>query len=304
MKKILVVGDSIIDKYTYVTSTRRAAEADIPVYDVESEETRPGGALNVTANIASLSENAEIQYLGVVDDEVSDIFLRPVFSDKVCECASYEDSEVLLKHRVVLESEIISRIDYMKSFASKDVARVEKAAAVLNECGFTFDAVVYSDYGKGAVTDEVVRLTMPLSKLRIVDSKRKDLSVFRGCEVLKLNSNEYGDVSSFASLGKAHSYTCVEEIFGNVVVTKGENGAELRIYDESLSKKMNSYAVHTEIFKTRKRNALDVTGCGDTHLAALVVSLVNGADIRSAVRFANERAGDVVEVFGTAICKK
>lgn len=302
MKRVLVIGDVMFDKYNYVKSERQAPEAPIPVWDLQRIEYRPGGAANVAANIRSIADKADpmnvaVYLLGIANDGcesnalnnhgVSSLYLTPGRS--------------MIKERFVNDGKIIFRHDDSKRFDQDDVSYFEKLAL-----GYkfkqTFDVVVFSDYDKGTLTKKVVDHFRTMSRISVVDSKRADLGIYDGCNVLKLNEFEYSKQVSLAA--NSPSKTPVEMKFANVVVTKGAKGAELRQFQGARYDSENntvSYSTFTEEFPTAKVKQVDVTGCGDTHTAAMTVSLINDPDPRRAVKFANEYASQVVQKFGTTI---
>lgn len=278
------------DLYGYVESERQAEEADIPVWDELYFESRLGGAANVAHNLVTLSGGKLDVYLaGVAGD--------PGFRAQIREIGINTDlcfgKNTMSKCRYVNEStkEFVARFDNFKKFKGEDVQLFE---SILK--GYLqqeqFDVVVVSDYNKGTVSESLAK-AIKEQKLVVVDSKRPDLRIFEGMQVLKLNEDEYArQVSS-------KDYLNFERLFKDCVITKGAQGAELRQHDftKSLDKR---YVVHSEQFPLEwSANAVDVTGCGDTHTAAMACALVFGKDIRAAIRFANQCASLAVEDFGT-----
>ncbi len=289
--KVLVIGDAMIDRYVYVTSDRRAQEADVPVWDVRHAGGRPGGALNVAANVSRLGDgNVDVYFAGIARDDALP-FLTPFCYDWML-----VSDETMVKTRYVLDHDIVARVDSRRTFSRDAIDRFQKTVLLMSERK-DIDCVVVSDYDKGTITPDIARVLCQNFPMVIVDSKRRDLSPFRGATVLNVNLTEY----SLQVSQKQH--VCVEELFGHVVVTNGAEGSELRMYDRSMSDPSRGrYVVHTEKFPTRLANAVDVTGCGDVHTAAVAVQLLKDAsDMRTAVRFGNECATGAVEVFGTTI---
>jgi len=293
-KRILVVGDVMEDHYVRVETSRRAPEADIPVWDEVDRTWTPGGAWNVAENIASLMPEAMVYLAGIVDStNVAGV------KSHISAYSTRAVVEGMKKTRYVSANKIIFRSDNFRRFHEDDVREFEDGLIrnlLLNE-NVRFDAVVFSDYDKGTVTKQVVQNCRRLTNLVVVDSKRKDLSLFwKDLEprrtILKVNEFEWG--------AQAGNEVPVEAYFDQTVVTKGKDGAVIRQFDRNESQ-YNRYVVHSEEFPTRRAWSVDVTGCGDTHTAALTVSMVKESDLRQAVRFANEKASQVVQIFGTAI---
>lgn len=305
MKKVLVIGDVMFDKYNYVTSERQAPEAPIPVWDSQKIEYRPGGAANVAANIRSIADKVNpkdvtVYLLGIVDKSDSGRELHSLSGYGVS-LMFLTHGHSMIKERFVDQDKIIFRHDNMKKFDSSDVQYFEK---ICLEYDFKnhLDAVVFSDYDKGTITPRIVEHFKKMAKITVVDSKRLDLQLYEGCNVLKLNALEYSKQVTRAA--NSEIKTPIEMKFANVVVTKGSHGAELRQFNGSrydFENKTIQYSTVIEEFKVAKVKQVDVTGCGDTHTAAMTVSLLNDSDPRRAVKFANECATQVVQKFGTTI---
>jgi rfaE bifunctional protein kinase chain/domain len=299
MHKVLVVGDLMLDHYTFVSSSRQAAEAPIPIWDQEGGEWRLGGAANVAHNLKSLGkEDIEVWAAGICAKNHELRAARDWISRAGINVGLVGGSQTMVKHRFVHNNQVIFRVDNIKHFDDLSISTYEaffKNFAIGRM--FDFDAVVFSDYNKGTVTREMVeaaRLAAKPGTIFVVDSKRHDLSMFKDFDVCKLNEHEY-------SAQIAHpKYTNPERLFKYVFVTKGSKGAELRMGDP-VATRANRYVVHTENFPTDSVDPVDVTGCGDTALAGLTFSLLlDPGDVRKAVRFANLCATKVVQKFGTA----
>jgi rfaE bifunctional protein kinase chain/domain len=281
--RILVAGDMMIDRYTYVESTRRAQEADIPVWDTYYEEDRLGGAANVANNVKALCSD-ETWLMGIVSRDLLDLFDGMRIGAAVF-------GESMVKHRIVdlVEKKIIFRNDNIKKFSESDVNELNRQTLNFSELIKTFDAVIVSDYDKGTVTPELVEMLRPIP-LKVVDSKRSDLSMFKGFDVLKVNESEFN--------AQSNKPYVIEELFGCCVVTLGDRGSMLRIFEKVDGVKYKLTTVNVPVQKCR---SVDVTGCGDTHTAALTISLLKKKDILSAVESANHHASRVVEMFGTSV---
>jgi len=292
--KILVVGDIIFDRYTYVDTSRRSQESNVPVYDVmAADEFRLGGAANVAANIKALSdESTEVHLSGMLMSESSNYVRDRGIFLKMC---AYGDQ--LTKHRFVDGTDIVFRVDNKVKFDREIVDSFEEA--FIASMSDRYDAIIVSDYDKGTVTSEIARMICKLKSLGqfvVVDSKRNDLSIFDGADVLNVNEEEYSAQIS------NKLYTNVEMFFKYVIVTLGARGAKL-LQHESVDER--HYILHEEIFPTEKTRVVDVTGCGDTHAAAFAVGVLRDRnDIRNAVRFANACATLAVQRFGTVSISK
>ncbi|MHB8407896.1 MAG: bifunctional heptose 7-phosphate kinase/heptose 1-phosphate adenyltransferase [Acidiferrobacterales bacterium] len=297
--KIIVVGDVMLDRYTHVFSRRQAPEATIPVWDIDRHELRLGGAANVANNILALGGNeVEVYLAGVTGVKSLETIMQTGIKTDFLTCGS-----TMEKQRFVEKEKILFRVDNIQKFPDSDIRFFTLMfkeliwQTVQHEDGF--DAVVFSDYDKGTITQDVVDVLRECrTKPVVVDSKRRDLRMFQGFDVLKVNEQEYG-----FQVATEH-YNGVERLFDFVVVTKGGQGAELRQCEVTKSNEKR-YMVHTEQFPVDPvEKPVDVTGCGDTHTAALTFSLLKNSDMRAAVRFANAVSRNVVKKFGTSVPSK
>lgn len=293
-KTVLVVGDVISDDYIYVKTTRNAAEASIPIWDEVRSESRPGGAWNVARNIQKMAPDVNVYLAGILNP--TRWYRSEGQEDRGSFCVGgYE----LTKTRYVSGTDrIIFRHD---DRLKVDPIDAEMLLENLNEktANIRFDAVVFSDYDKGTLTPDLIHFCKNLSDLVVIDSKREQLEIFTSrrvglATILKVNELEY---SNQVTRLRDQQYP-VEALFDYTVVTKGKEGAVLKQFDR-LESSINRFQIHSEVFTTRKVWAVDVTGCGDTHTAAMTVSLLRDGDIRKAVKFGNDQASRAVIQFGT-----
>jgi D-beta-D-heptose 7-phosphate kinase/D-beta-D-heptose 1-phosphate adenosyltransferase len=302
-KRVLVAGDIMIDNYVYVTSNRIASEAKIPVWDVVKQERRLGGAANVAHNLKILGVNdVEVYLSGIVDERDRKIIENIGINTILCSSGS-----TMRKDRFVDDNmKYVLRCDNFKSFDQNRIDVFKRMLSFFLSAEIhKFDAIIFSDYDKGTLNAQIVDLIVKSCSpgFIVVDSKRLDLSMFKGSLVLKINEFEYSRQVSKAP------YVNVESLFTNVVVTKGKDGAELRQMLKSIkdshknvvSANDERYITLTENFPSLSVATSDVTGCGDTHTAAMTFSLLAHDDLRMAIRFANECSRKVVQKFGTSV---
>ena len=288
--RVLVLGDVMLDSYVFVSTERMCQEAPIPVWDEVRRDDRLGGAANVAHNIKILGkDDVDVYLAGVVGlGKTYDLLRGANIDTTYCFAGSS-----MIKRRYVDErsSKIIARFDNIKKI---DDSSVEFFELMVNSCldVESFDIVVVSDYDKGSITERLARRISRESSLSIVDSKRKNLLMYGGFTIVKMNENEASVQTS------VREYTNFESLFQYCIVTKGSNGAELRQCRDHTDSR---YVVDVENFSTKCVKAKDVTGCGDTHTAALAYFMLRNRDVRLAIAFANEIASGVVTKFGTSV---
>ena len=274
MKRILVVGDAMFDVHNVVRTTRVAEEADVPIWDIVSRTERPGGGANLACAVKSLGgDDVEVTFAGIYDETMYDMLReRGIESWQV-------HGRCLTKCRCYEGDRLVFRIDDGK-FDGTNIHYLEET---LSRQVSGYDAVVVSDYDKGSITGRITTALMDVP-LRVVDSKRRDLKIFRNFDILKVNRQE-DEIQASMSYGM--SYEC---FFKNVVVTMGAGGAELR------KPVLDGFIVGSEIFPAVKTDAVDVVGCGDVHTAAMTIEMLRSRDIRRAIKFANYAAAKKVAV--------
>ena len=297
-KTVLVVGDLMLDRYLWGSVSRISPEAPVPVVELSGETTRLGGAANVAGNIASFGARTRI--VGVVgDDEHGKKILSELEKLSISPQAVLVDSRrpTTVKTRIVAHSQQVVRTD-MESRADlvppleDDVARV--VAGNLEGA----DAVVVSDYGKGVLTDKILKfVTAEARKAGVpvcVDPKETRLLSYSGVTVITPNQHEAGfaygrrivDENTLLEVGWGLSRKLGCDA---VLITRGEKGMSLFERD----------GVHTH-FPTVAREVFDVTGAGDTVVSAFALSLAAGANLKQAASISNHAAGIVIRELGTA----
>jgi len=300
MKKILVVGDIILDKYVFVRTERQCPEAEKPVWDTVRTDYRLGGAANLANNLSRLGDDVQACLAGLANT-----FAFTKIEDTTCintsQITIVDDHEQVVKTRIVednglpLRDALVARIDDKKSWGSDNEQRIERD--ILRIDRNQYDAIVISDYRMGTISDKAAKYLCENPPCKVfVDSKRKDLSVFRGAYVLKLNDLEH-------SLQVSNRDYIVESIAQFTVVTKGGDGARVIFYEPvQVKNERPCYITRSIVFPVEQVKVVDVTGCGDTFTAALAYYIITKSDdIYTATRFANVCASKVVQKLGTSI---
>jgi len=164
MKKVLVIGDVMIDEYHHVTTERKAQEGDIPVYDLIRTETRLGGAGNVAANIRALDKDIHVTLSCIADGKARSLMI----SNGLGMYCAY--GVPIKKTRLVNCDKIVARLDSKKLIDTP--TRIDTLENMIkSSCidGFNFDLIVISDYNKGTITKPIVDKLLGMSIPRIED---------------------------------------------------------------------------------------------------------------------------------------
>jgi rfaE bifunctional protein kinase chain/domain len=295
---VLVVGDLILDHYIWGRVNRISAEAPVPVVHVESESTKLGGAANVFNNILALGGKADL--CGVIgSDESGRLLQRELESKGVGRGGVVVDQErpTTRKSRVIAHNQQVVRYDVeqkgelKKSLQQRILRYVELRLRELS-------CLVVSDYAKGVVTATLMSELTRLASLRripvVVDPKVEHFGYYKGVTVITPNHLEatqaagiHGDDDQAIDQAGA----IIRQRLGcqSVLVTRGEKGMSL--YEAEGA----SWHI-----PTRARQVYDVTGAGDTVIGTLALALSSGATMKDAARLANQAAGIVVGMVGTA----
>jgi rfaE bifunctional protein kinase chain/domain len=290
--RVLVVGDVMLDRYWFGEVSRISPEAPVPVVKIERTEERPGGAANVARNVAALGAGASL--LSVVGADEAGQSLARLMAAEGIETSLHEDADLstTIKLRVIGRQQQLLRIDF-ESSPTHEVLRAKLAdfERQLPRCG----VVVLSDYGKGGLAHigEMIRLARAAGKPVLVDPKGEDYARYAGATLLTPNRSEFRQVvgrwSNDAEL-KVKAMRLRDELgLEALLVTRSEEGMTLFRGSEALHE------------PAQAREVYDVSGAGDTVIAALAVMLAAGLDLGAAMRVANRAAGIVVGKLGTAV---
>lgn len=296
--RILVVGDLILDRYVFGAVERVSPEAPIQVLAVEREEYRVGGAGNVARNLHAVG--AEVELVGTVGDDATGEILRNELSTfLVDEDSILMDSSrpTIEKTRMVASAQQVLRVD-REDVRPLDASVEEQALDRLGAAIDRADLIIVSDYGKGMLTDRVLRCVIDggrrAGKRVIVDPKGRSFGKYRGASLLTPNRLEAERVTATVlegdeALAKAGEQLRTELELEAVLITLGAAGMYLHRSPEP--------TLHVQ---AEARAVYDVTGAGDTVIALLGLSLAAGTGFRDAIRIANVAAGIVVGKVGTA----
>ena len=292
-RRILVVGDLMIDEWIWGRVSRISPEAPVPVVAVTDHSFTLGGAGNVANNLRALE--AEVDFAGTIGDDAFASDVRRMLRDEQVSDAgvfALTDRPTTRKTRIVAHNQQVVRTDW-ESSAPLAVADRSRVVAYVREHAANSDAVILSDYAKGLLSREIVEAASP-APLVLADPKPQNIDLFAGVTCLAPNAAEASDASGIAIVDDASLYEAGSRLLERLqcrylVITRGEHGMSLFGRDgERLD--IPSFA----------RKVYDVSGAGDTVIAVLSLALAAGADIERAMQIANFAAGAVVEKLGTA----
>ena len=297
-RKVLVLGDVMLDEFVWGDVTRISPEGPVPVVDVRRESVHLGGAANVLANLFSLGAHGWV--VGVVGNDPAGERLR----SELRQLNSAGDGGVIVddtrrsttKTRIVAHNQLVVRAD-RESRAPVEGKLATQIVARLQELLAEVDAFVVSDYDKGVVTPAILREILPFAYERVpvlIDPKLRNFNSYRPATLVTPNHLEalrMSDTEDHSDNGSHEAARIIQQKLGcdAVLITRGDRGMMLL--------EAGAEPVYVE---TAAREVYDVTGAGDTVIAALAAALASGATMLEAAALANHAAGIVVGKVGTA----
>jgi rfaE bifunctional protein kinase chain/domain len=291
-KRILVLGDLMLDKYIWGDVTRISPEAPVPVVEVNRDTSCLGGAGNVSYNLEKLGAFPIL--VGVIGEDSEGLWIkknvsfnRGIFVDKV--------RPTTVKTRIIAHHQQVVRVDWEKRAPIS--SRMEK-----NIFNFIqkekYDGILFSDYNKGTLTPLLVKNVLSFAKEKkipaFVDPKVENFFLFSPVTLLTPNHFEAEKLVHHACRTDSQVAKAGEEILSRISATyiilkRGEQGMSV------LEKGKKSFHI-----PTIAKEVYDVTGAGDTVIACATLALLAGASIHEAAVLSNTAAGIVVGKIGTA----
>jgi len=292
-KKILVVGDLMIDEWIWGDVTRISPEAPVPVVKVGRHTFTLGGAGNVANNLRALG--ADVTFVGVVGADAEGQRAKEMLGELGVDAAGVlqiPERSTTRKTRIVAHNQQVVRADWETTVALSSA----ESARVVDEVRKrvrSVDAVVLSDYAKGLFSRQVVEAALA-APIVVADPKPVNIDLFAGVTCVAPNSAEAAQITSIPADSATGLERAARELLRRlgctyVLITQGEHGMTLYGRDGE----------HLTV-PAAARTVYDVSGAGDTVVAVLSGALAAGIPIHSAMQLANFAAGVVVEKLGTA----
>ncbi len=291
-KRVAVLGDLMLDKYIWGRVSRISPEAPIPVVEVTRDTSRLGGAGNVYQNILALGGSALL--VGMVGRDKEGSWIRKKVADPSGIIIT-STRPTTVKTRIIAHQQQLVRVDQERREPIPSLIE-KKILRILGEGGF--DGILISDYDKGLITETLLRRVLPQAEKHgipvFADPKVEHFFAFSPVTLITPNHVEAEkavrqECSSDEGVEKAGRAILSAVAAKYLILKRGERG--LSVFERG-KRAVHIPAVAREVF--------DVTGAGDTVLAAASLALLAGATIREAAYLANAAAGVVVGKLGTA----
>jgi D-beta-D-heptose 7-phosphate kinase / D-beta-D-heptose 1-phosphate adenosyltransferase len=300
--KVFVLGDVMLDKYVYGHVERISPEAPIPVLHHQSEKSMLGGAANVARNIVALGGEALL--VGALgEDAEGDLIAGPLIEgDRIAgRFVRAHNHPTTTKVRYVSGGQQIMRLDIEQRLhlGQHDIAAI---CGWLTEAAADISAIVLSDYAKGVLVPALVCRVIDIARTRripvVVDPKSRDVARYAGATVLTPNASEAAMISAVECTDDHHAEIAAKILHEwakveTIVLTRGAQG--MTIFDPSDPEGAIAH------ISTHATEVYDVSGAGDTVVAALALALAGGAPVKTAARIGNAAAGIAVGKRGTAV---
>lgn len=297
--RLAIVGDLMLDQYVYGEVSRISPEAPVPVLQMQSERAVPGAAANVAANVAALGGRAFL--VGALGSDGAGVDLCRLLAGQPrlqFEPVVARNHPTTIKTRYVCGQQQIVRVDRETGVPYEEAeqsALLAAARAALAEA----DVLVLSDYGKGVLSDrvlgELIEAARAAAKPVVVDPKRRRFEAYRGADYITPNRKELSDATGLPCATDAQAEQAAQAAIAQcgaaILLTRSERGASVF--------RAGAAPIHAP---AQAREVFDVSGAGDTVVAAFGLSLAAGLDAGQAMALANAAAGVVVGKRGTAVC--
>lgn len=289
-KKILVVGDVILDMYLLGDVSRISPEAPIPVVRVKEEKYVPGGASNTATNVVALGGLVTVVGLAGKDNDRA-VLVRELQKRQIAFELFEDGRPTTKKTRVLGQNQQLVRVDYEDT---KEINEKTEREIIdyLKRAMSQYDAVIISDYAKGVITEEIARTIIENAKIVVVDPRPQHKGFYQGATLITPNHKEASQMAALetnggdvVNIGKK----LVARLGSDVLITRGPKGISVFEKDGS---------IHD--IPTKAREVYDVSGAGDTVAASVTLALTAGASLKDACEVANHAAGIVVGKLGTA----
>ena len=299
-RRLLIVGDVMLDKYIWGEVGRISPEAPVPVVRATHQNQQPGGAANVAMNIARLG--AQAQVIGFTGgDENEKLLAESLCANSISpEFVVSEGFPTITKQRILGGRQQMLRLD-SERLGKRPQADYDRLIHTVLQHLPAAHAVILSDYAKGVLTAEVCQAIIPAARALgipvLVDPKSADFSRYRGATTICPNLAELAT----AAVLDAHDLNALLEAAESMLPA-----LELDFLTATLSEKGIALIRPGDRFiaPALARQVFDVSGAGDTVIAVLALCLASGLTPQTAVELANTAAGIVVGKVGTVPVEK
>lgn len=295
-KKVLVIGDVMLDRSVQGSVSRVSPEAPVPIIHVKKESFNAGGAGNVACNLAQLG--AIVNLVGVVgEDETRDFLIEELENEGVKSFLIKESNRpTIQKLRLIGKNQQILRIDSESTQDIKEITErnlLKVSEKILKQS----DVIVISDYDKGTITrniaERLIKLARKNNKPIIVDTKPDNISYYKNSFLITLNKSDVEKITGIKIKGdneiKTIGKILVNDFNSNIIITMGGEG--IAVFGRKSEPKR---------IPGKEVEIVDISGAGDTVTSALALAISTGASLEDAAVIANHAASIVITKRGVS----
>ncbi len=309
--KIAVVGDLMLDVYIWGKTSRISPEAPVPVVQVKKKSCCLGGAANVMRNVATLG--GKVKAYGVIGDDSDGREMKRLFADYFIDPASLSvdrSRRTTNKQRIIASAQQLLRIDFEDTDTLDEIIRQEIITKLTDLIDAdALDAIIFEDYGKGVLNEEMLNRIIASARAKniitVLDPKPGHLLKVKALTVMKPNRSEAFAITGMFPQGNGMPVEEDKQL--HAVAARLLRDWEPEYLIISLAAQgMAMFRKDAEmvVIPTKAREVYDVSGAGDTVIAAFTLALSTGADPVEAAEIANHAAGIVVGKVGTVTVSK
>ena len=300
-KKVLVVGDAMIDAYMWGEINRMSPEAPVPVVEVKKHENRLGGAANVALNLQSMGATPIL--CSVIGNDSQSILFKELIQNANLSnkgLLTSKERRTTLKTRVIAENKHQLRID------EEDTHPITCETEFLNliqELIADVDVVILQDYNKGVLTAKVIAKVIEIANTKniptIVDPKKQNFLAYKNCTIFKPNLAE---IKAGMNIDFNPDITQeIEKAAADLRELLNAKGVLLTLSGRGICINTKENFTHTPAFK---RNIIDVSGAGDTVIAVAALCLASNMNLNDLSVLSSLAGGLVCEEVGVVPIQK
>ncbi len=301
-RKVLIIGDIMLDSYIWGKADRISPEAPVPVVDVEKRENRLGGAANVALNIKSLGAEAVICSVTGNDTKAAELLKTMEKAGLQANgIAQSNTRKTTVKFRIIANNTQLLRVDEETTVSLNATEYKQMSQKIKHYCeSGEIDVIIFQDYDKGVITPDLINFTVNLAKNQnipvAVDPKKRNFLSYKNVTLIKPNLKEISDGLNKTVQGTINEISAaaseLKKILNAAIVlnTLSENGMYAVWSENGIKKDFHA--------KAHFRQIADVSGAGDTVISVASLCLAGKTDIKTLVELSNLAGGLVCEEAG------
>ena len=309
--RIAVVGDLMLDVYIWGKASRISPEAPVPVVQVKEKSCCLGGAANVMRNVVTLG--GKVKAYGVIGcdsdgDEIKDLF--GAYHIDPSSLSVDKARRTTKKERIIASAQQLLRVDFEDTEKLDDTIRQEMVSELKKLIySRAVDAIIFEDYGKGVLNEEMLNQLIPAARenniITSLDPKPGHLLNVKGLTVMKPNRSEAFAITGTFQQGNGMAVEDDKQLHAVAKQILDEWEPDYLIISlASQGMALFRKGADMVVIPTKAHEVYDVSGAGDTVIAAFTLALSTGADPVEAAEIANHAAGIVVGKVGTVTVSK